>query len=71
MHWFSMRDDGKKVYTAASEEAAAQELEQFAQRWDSKYPMMSRSWHNRWPELISFFKYPEPIRKAIYTTNAI
>jgi len=63
--------DLKKVYTAASEEAAAQELEQFAQRWDTKYPMISRSWNNRWPELIPFFKYPEPIRKAIYTTNAI
>jgi len=63
--------DLKKVYTAASEEAALEELQQFAERWDTKYPMISRTWNNRWPELVPFFKYPEPIRKATYTTNAI
>lgn len=63
--------DLKKIYTAASETDAEAELNQFTQRWDSKYPMISRSWKTRWTEVIPFFKYPEPIRKAIYTTNAI
>ncbi|WP_304240803.1 IS256 family transposase [Gracilinema caldarium] len=63
--------DLKKVYTAASEEAALEELQQFAERWDAKYPLISRTWNKRRPELVPFFKYPEPIRKAIYTTNAI
>ena len=47
--------DLKKMYTAASEEAALEELEQFAHRWDTKYPMISRSWHNRWPELVPLY----------------
>lgn len=63
--------DLKKIYTAASESAPEEELTQFAQRWDAKYPMISRSWKLRWAEVVSFFKYPEPIRKVIYTTNAI
>ncbi len=63
--------DLKKVYPAASKEEAVEQLEQFAQRWDTKYPMISRSWNNRWAEIIPFFKYPEAIRKAIYTTNAL
>lgn len=63
--------DLKKIYSAASETAAEEELTQFAQRWDAKYPMISRSWKMRWAEVVPFFKYPEPIRKVIYTTNAI
>ena len=30
-----------------------------------------RSWRNNWEELSAFFKYPQEIRKIIYTTNAI
>lgn len=63
--------DLKKIYGAASEEAAVDELEAFSARWDSKYPMISRSWKTRWPELTPFFKFPPAIRKVIYTTNAI
>jgi len=32
---------------------------------------ISKSWHARWPNLITLFDYPEEIRKVIYTTNAI
>ncbi len=46
-------------------------LEQFEQRWDSKYPNISRSWRNNWQNVSTLFNYPEDIRKAIYTTNAI
>ncbi len=63
--------DLKTVYTAASEQAASQELERFAERWDTKYPTIARSWRNRWAEVVPFFKFPDPIRKVIYTTNAI
>jgi len=61
----------KAIYTAPSEQAASEELERFAEAWDSKYPTISRSWRSRWPEVIPFFKFPEVIRKVIYTTNAI
>jgi putative transposase len=43
----------------------------FAEKWDAKYPMISRSWRTRWPEIVPFLKFPEAIRKVIYTTNAI
>ena len=61
----------KKVYQSPSEELARSELEAFASIWDEKYPQISRSWNNHWPNLITFFAYPKDIRKAIYTTNAI
>ncbi len=47
------------------------ELERFAQKWDDKYPQISRSWKAHWPHLITLFDYPEDIRRVIYTTNAI
>ncbi len=46
-------------------------LDQFEQRWDSKYPSISRSWRNNWQNISTIFNYPNDIRKAIYTTNAI
>ncbi|NJP41716.1 transposase [Oscillospiraceae bacterium HV4-5-C5C] len=30
-----------------------------------------RSWRDHWDELSTMFKYPEQIRRMIYTTNAI
>jgi len=61
----------KEIYLAPSAELAAQALDRFAQDWDEKYPMISKSWRNRWNEVIPFFKFPPEIRKAVYTTNAI
>ncbi len=61
----------KRVYQSSTEEVARSELDNFAQTWDEKYPQISRSWNNHWPNLITFFDYPKDIRKAIYTTNAI
>ena len=61
----------KAVYLAPSAELAAGALEEFASVWDTKYPVISRSWRNRWNEVIPFFKFSPEIRKAVYTTNAI
>lgn len=33
--------------------------------------MCVNSWRNNWAELSTYFKYPEGIRKLIYTTNSI
>lgn len=63
--------DLKAIYRAATVSQAEQALEAFAQKWDKKYPSISKNWRTHWPELITFLKYPEEIRKAIYTTNAI
>ena len=43
----------------------------FGQQWDEKYPQISRSWQANWANLNTLFRYPEDIRRAIYTTNAI
>jgi putative transposase len=63
--------DLKSVYAAATEQAALDALEVFAQRWDKKYPKISQSWRDNWPNLSTYFKYPQEVRRLIYTTNAI
>ena len=63
--------DLKKVYGAVDEETALYELEQFGEKWDSKYPKISQSWRSHWPELSTYIKYPQSVRTLIYTTNSI
>ncbi|MGQ9814690.1 MAG: transposase [Candidatus Roseilinea sp.] len=63
--------DLKPIYTAPTAEAAEQALAAFDQKWGSRYPMIARAWRSVWPNVIPFFKFPEDIRRAIYTTNAI
>lgn len=63
--------DLKAIYQATTEEKALQSLDQFAERWDEKYPQISKSWRAHWHNLNTLFNYPQDIRKAIYTTNAI
>lgn len=63
--------DLKRIYQSVTEDEALMSLEQFEKRWDSKYPNISRSWRNNWQNVSTLFNYPEDIRKAIYTTNAI
>jgi transposase-like protein len=63
--------DLKRVYTAPTEDAALSELEDFAEKWDGKYPKISDSWRSHWTKLSTYFKYPQDIRTLIYTTNAI
>ena len=63
--------DLKKVYAAVDEETALYELDNFAEKWDSKYPKISISWRNHWAELSTYFKYPQYVRTLIYTTNSI
>lgn len=63
--------DLKQIYRSATEDAALLALEQFADHWDGKYPQISRSWRSHWENLNTLFNYPEDIRRAIYTTNAI
>ena len=63
--------DLKKIYSSATEDEAARELAQFSEAWDDKYPAISKSWNEHWPNVITLFDYPSDIRKIIYTTNAI
>ena len=63
--------DLKRVYRSATEDEALLELERFAETWDGQYPQISKSWRTHWHNLNTLFNYPEDIRRAIYTTNAI
>lgn len=63
--------DLKRVYTAATEEIALSELDSFEEKSHSKYPKIFKSWRDNWANLSAYFKYPDAIRKLIYTTNTI
>ena len=63
--------DLKQIYQSATEDEALLALDQLAERWDDKYPQISKSWRAHWQNLNTLFNYPKDIRKAIYTTNAI
>ena len=36
-----------------------------------KYPATVRTWRNSWEKFIPFLAFPPPVRRVIYTTNAI
>lgn len=63
--------DLKLVYQAISKEAAELELDRLEEKWGDKYPIVINSWRNKWENLSYYFKYPEDIRRIIYTTNII
>ena len=63
--------DLKLIYTSATEVEAEQRLNEFAAKWDQKFPLIAKSWRTNWPRVIPFFAHPPEIRKLIYTTNAI
>ena len=63
--------DLKAIYTAPRREEGELRLEEFAAKWDSRYPTISKQWRVSWERLAVFFSYPPEIRKVIYTTNAI
>lgn len=67
----ALMSDLKKVYAAVDEQTALYELDVFDEKWSGKYPKIARSWHDNWPNLSTYFKYPQEVRTLIYTTNAI
>jgi len=63
--------DLKLVYGAPTLEDAEYKLEEFRETWGKKYPQILRSWDANWAELTTYFKYPQEVRRLIYTTNAV
>ena len=61
----------KPIYKAPTEELALEALDELESTWGGKYPASIKSWRDHWDELATMFKYPEQIRRIIYTTNAI
>lgn len=63
--------DLKPVYRATTKVAAEEALDQLEAKWGSQYPIVIESWRRKWENLSVYFKYPDYVRKVIYTTNAI
>ena len=63
--------DLKKIYGAPTLDDAEYRMEEFADKWGKKYPQIIKSWKANWTELTTYFKYPEEVRRLIYTTNAV
>ena len=63
--------DLKCVYKAATLNAAESALEELEAKWGEKYPLVIKSWKAKWPMLSAYFKYPDYVRTAIYTTSAV
>jgi putative transposase len=67
----SVAADLRTIYTAVTAEAAEQQLELFAGRWDATHPTISQIWRRNWAHVTPFFAFSAEIRKVIYTTNAV
>jgi putative transposase len=63
--------DMKEIYNAPNEESGLIALDKFEEIWNKQYPYAIKSWRNNWKNISTFFKYPQEIRKIIYTTNHI
>ena len=63
--------DLKLIYTSATDIEAEMRLNEFASKWDDKFPLISKSWRANWARVIPFFAHPPEIRRVIYTTNMI
>jgi len=72
--WSNQREfmaDLKKVYKADNLQMAAENMDLLEEKWAKKYPTVIKSWRTNWDRLTNYFKYPEPIRRLIYTTNTV
>ena len=72
--WKNQREfmkDLKPVYRAISKQAAEDALDALEEKWGKQYPIVIKSWRRKWDDLSAYFKYPEDIRRVIYTTNAV
>ena len=67
----TLASDLRRIYTAVDAEHAGDQLQAFAEKWDSRYPMISASWLERWEQITPFLAYPAEVRRVIYTTNSI
>jgi len=61
----------RAIYRAADEEQATQALGALSTKWSERYPQPVKSWQQNWVRLSSHYKYTEPLRRLINTTNPI
>jgi putative transposase len=63
--------DLKLIYKASSKDLAEHHLLELDEKWGKKYPAVIKSWQSNWEALSQYFKYPEELRRIIYTTNIV
>lgn len=63
--------DLRCIYTAINEDAAKEALDNFTDKWNSKYPHVSKIWNNNWDMIVPCLSYPTELRRIVYTTNSI
>jgi putative transposase len=62
----------KPIYQADHAEAAEQALSALEKGpWGERFPTVAQNWRRNWEHVIPFFAFAAPVRKIIYTTNAI
>lgn len=66
-----LMSDLKAVYRSPNEETGYSKLQEFSEKWNSKYPLCVKSWNENWNEISPFFNYSEDVRRIMYTTNII
>ena len=69
--WDAISKDLRPVYTAPTEQAAAERFDELADKWGGRYPAIVNLWRSAWSEFIPFLDYNVEIRKIICSTNAI
>lgn len=63
--------DLKAIYGATTLELAEKNLEKLSEKWDERYPLAVKPWVTHWDNVRTFYEFPAPIRRIIYTTNAV
>lgn len=62
----------RAIYQAASEEAGLAALSRFeASPWGQRFPEIGALWRRHWVRVAPLFHYPLPVRRSLYSTNAI
>ncbi len=70
-NWDPVCKDLKEVYLAPTLAEAETNLNAFEAKWGSQYPMVGQLWRRAWERVTVCFAFPMPMRRVLYTTNAI
>jgi putative transposase len=70
-YWYELARDLRNVYTAATEQAARERFDEFAEKWGDRYSAIVKLWESAWAEFVPFLAYSPEIRKVLYSTNSI
>ena len=41
------------------------------EKWNSKYPLVFKSWKENWETISTFYRFSNELKKIMYTTNVI